>query len=317
MKRLKKVLVVAVLALARLNQNSLLALLISKSLSIAFCLEKAPFIRRLIGELQPLNPLRRAQNLPEISVLIVVAPKDFATLPLCVSSLKQYCGNPISRVDIVLPDSAMSYRPHLELDCTFHSESSILPGNLVKAIEANHPQGRFGWVLQQVVTLHFVRESLSPGVLVIDADTALTAPRIFLEQNGRQILSPSREYHLEYENHATRVWGRRKTWKGLSFVTHHQLMQPEVVRMMFPNQDSLATWVREGNPQVKSPVSEYHSYGRQLLDTFPRRVLLARWSNYSVRMGEVKEGQILEEFSRAESRGFLSISLHSYNRSSP
>ena len=56
----------------------------------------------------------------------------------------------------------------------------------------------YGWVLAQYLKIWTVATSESEGVLVLDADTLLLSPRIFLDRSGKQILTPSVEFHRTY-----------------------------------------------------------------------------------------------------------------------
>jgi hypothetical protein len=167
------------------------------------------------------------------------------------------------------------------------------------AVEELVPNDRQGWVKQQVLKLAFVARSASEGVLVLDADTILLQPKVWLD-GQRQLLAVADEYHRPYVEHTNRCLGTSCVDEGISWVTHHQLMQPRVVRAMlaviverhgdvahadqgeFLDVDgALEAWIRVGDYTESSAVSEYHMYGAFLRRAEKRNAVLAQWSNVS------------------------------------
>lgn len=269
--------------------------------------------RKLLDRLLPLDPLNSASDLPNLELLIVAHPRDFDQLGLTIAGAISASKNKINRVVLVVPDGFETALPRLPFDLSTVCESTLLSGSLSDAVRSSSPSERNGWMIQQVIKLNFVRQSAANGVLVVDADTALLKPRTFLDARGSQLLNISFDYRFEYERHALGVWGRRKRLNGISFVTHYQLMQPAVLREMFPDETSLSDWVTSADSTNKSPVSEYHSYGRFLCDRHWGKVSLAKWSNKSlsrekVSMAEQDTGELATEFPLS-----ASISFHSYN----
>lgn len=273
------------------------------------------YLRRLADFASPSSPLDLTPNPPAIEIHIAAAAKDFSLLPLVISQALANCPNPVEKIAVIVPDSQDSLLPELPGPVEIIRESTVLPKSTLETIESHHPDGRRGWILQQALTLWTTRNSDSPGVLVLDADTVLTKARVLLGENGRQLLSYSREYHQPYELHASKIWGPRKRDFGLSYVCHHQLMQPDVVREMFPSVGDFERWILAADLAERSPISDYHSYGRWLVDNFPSRVARARWGNQSVPLGredssKVKE-QILQHLSMLPDNVY-SASFHHY-----
>lgn len=274
----------------------------------------SPLARRIADTIQPSQAIPTGRNLPSIEIAIACSAKDLDLLPASVSFSLRNVLNPVDAVKVLVPDNELEEAQKTEASAVFLGERALLPESLLGAVERTHSPGRYGWMLQQVLKLYFAFQSSAEGVLVLDADTLLTRPRRFLAADKKQLLSFSQEYFSPYEEHATRVWGARRRYKGFSFVTHHQLMQPWVVREMFPTLSDLIGWVRRASRDHKSTLSEYHSYGRWLCDNYPDFVKLARWENKSISRNSFPslEPKSLEEHVRRRFPGYFSVSLHSY-----
>lgn len=274
----------------------------------------SPLARRLLDELQPDQPISLGKPLPEVDIVIPVSKKDFGLVPATVTFARRNTLNPIKSVTLVVPKAEINQARALNVTSTVVCEETLLPRPLIKAVRQNHPKGRYGWILQQVIGLFFVRSSESEGVLVLDSDTLLTKPRALLDRDRRQLLSLSHEYVQRYESHAAHIWGDRQRHFGLSYVTHHQLMQPWVLREMFPKVDDLMSWVSAAPVDHRSPIADYHCYGRWFCDNHPALVGLARWGNKSVPRNTFSslEPQFLEDSIRGRFPNYFSVSLHSY-----
>lgn len=299
--------------LVRLNQSRFLGRLWLSFSSVTYSLP-GPIVRRVTDEIQPSFPIRQSESLPSLQIVIACSSKDFEVLPATVQISSRHVLNPIDSVTVVVPDTKTEKVPELGTSVKVYGEEELVPQELIEAIRKNHPPGRYGWILQQIIGLYATWSSDSAGVLVLDSDTVLTRRRAFLQGGRRQLLSFSHEYYQPYEEHATRVWGARKRNYGLSYVTHHQLMQPWVLREMFPQVENMVSWVLAASTERKSPIADYHSYGRWLSDNYPEYVLHARWGNKSVprRSFGSLEPQALEKEIMERFPSYFSVSLHSY-----
>lgn len=279
-------------------------------------LRKFHLVRRWVDEAQIDNPLARERELPEIDLVLAVASKDFRTARLAVSECRTNSMNKIRRTLIVVADENKEKAGEVfgNQSVAIVSESDFLPHNLIDSIENNHPPGRKGWITQQVIGLLAARQSDAAGVLILDADTVFIRPIAFLGSEGKQLLQFSHEYVSQYEEHAEKVWGRRLRHKQLSYVTHYQLMQPSVVREMFPQPEDLGNWIANGDMNLQSPIADYHSYGRFLVDRYPNAFTIGRWGNKSVEWdtaSRMQSGDPLEAL-RIRYASTYSISFHSY-----
>lgn len=273
-------------------------------------------IRVALDEALPADPLGTSSRLQPIEIVIPCAEKDVDMLvPVVVASVAN-CRNPVSCVTVIIPDGSpepVFNEQVCNVPVQIRQDSKVLSGIDVAAAISAVPQHRRGWILQQLVKLAAVGQSESRGVLVVDADTLLLRPRTWLAPNGRQILCLSQELHQPYRDHFAAVWGSAHAQRA-SFVTHHQLMQPAIIREMFEDDLSgLVTWVEALDHREPSNASEYHSYGTYLINRHPDRVALARWGNVGAHRprqdesDEMRTAHLREKYPQA-----LSVSMHSY-----
>jgi hypothetical protein len=174
------------------------------------------------------------------------------------------------------------------------SETDFIPVSFQEKI-GRYPKNRQGWVRQQVIKFLGVSYADEKGTLVCDSDTFLLEKRLWLNEIGEQQLQVSHEFSLEYEEHFLETFGRlRDESKKISFVTHHQLMQKDVVHSMFGRDMlGLLDWLEKGNADSMSPISEYHSYGRFIITNYPARVRLSKWNNLSLHSGDREVERII------------------------
>lgn len=263
-------------------------------------------LRVRFEESKPSNPLDSSKDLPSIEVLIPCVARDAAIVSVALDSTAIGIVNPIERVVILAPVGDHQVLSPLMCDGVqlVSDEEQDLPRTF-GAVEELVPPNRRGWVKQQVLKLGFVARSASDGVLVLDADTILLQPRVWLDKH-RQILAVAHEYHLPYLAHTERCLGPYGIDEGISWVTHHQLMQPRIVRAMlgvilercghqvnvaetstFEVDKALEAWVRSGDFTKPSAISEYHTYGAYLRRSEGQNCVVARWSNTAFSPSEI------------------------------
>lgn len=236
----------------------------------------------------PDDPLQQDAALPQIDVLIPAHPKDLRVLPYAVASIARGVRNPIRRIVLVVPDEAAAeISAALPSGCEVRPESPLL-GELLPWTLSNVPSSWRGWVIQQSIKYIWVLRNDAP-VLVLDADTVLQSRRAWVNADGRQLLCLSAERHRAYVSQASRCWQLSRAAQAVSYVTHHQLMQPDVLRAMFPEgAASLQHWIEAADFSMHAALSEYHCYGAWLRSSAGNRVVLGRFGNRS-RAGEELE----------------------------
>jgi hypothetical protein len=161
-------------------------------------------IRRIISLAQPTDPL--ADNfLPSIDVAIPCHEKDFKNLPLVIQGVKNSVKNPIETIKLITPEYLAADLKAKFPQCTVLSDEQVLNPDLIELIDHSVPNEKRGWFLQQAIKISVVIQSTSVATLILDADTILLRPKVYLDSNHIQILSIADEYHLPYKNHQRRV----------------------------------------------------------------------------------------------------------------
>ncbi len=279
-------------------------------------------LRVLVAELLPINPIPfdSASTLDSIEVVIPCIAKDVDLLPICLQGVLENCRNPIEKITIISNQEIVIKDFDYNCQITVELETRVLPAFALRAISELVPEEKRGWVTKQVLAMHVAYNSKAPGVLVIDADTVLTANRSFLNR-GVQILLPVVEYN-EYDADTT-----ESTWPiaaslPVSFTAHHLLMQPKYVRSMFDSiggfESGIRKWLASTNQgESWKPLSDMHSYSTWLIRSSPKSTVLARWGNLRVSRDN------LQDLSRHDSRSiyeevkskypkYMSVSFHHY-----
>jgi len=265
----------------------------------------------------PLNILK--DNPPVIELLLVTKTKDIELLELVISNAISNSLNPISQIKIVVPEddvkkieqSNWSFRNKYPI--VIVNENYVIPENIRIKLKKEFGE-LYGWVLAQYLKIWTVATSESEGVLVLDADTLLLSPRIFLDRSGKQILTPSVEFHRPYYAflaNADPFFGEMND----SFISHHMLMQPAIAKSALSiwqnSLEILTNFVFEFyNRDEKNPFCLcFEVYAQFLVTHRKEKFVFAKWSNLSVQREKViKDESEIKKYANK----FNSISLHSW-----
>jgi len=244
-------------------------------------LQALPFrIREIISLSQPSDPIKDS-NLPKIDVAIPCHIKDSEKLSLVIEGVRRCVRNPIGRIILVTPDYFSAHLQEKFPECRVLSDENLLGEEIVQAISKLVPVERRGWITQQVVKFRLAISSDEIATLILDADTILLKPRIWINNESTQILCLATEYHSPYKEHQRKVFGGQSFL--LSFVTHHQLMKRESVRAVFgEGGEGLFKWIALGDFSEVSAVSEYDTYGTWMLYNKPNQIRFAKWNNFPI-----------------------------------
>jgi hypothetical protein len=162
-----------------------------------------------------------------------------------------------------------------------------------------------------------VLDSDLDGVFVVDADTILIDKRDWISEEGHQILTPSDEFNPSYYEFLSSV-GISSMNPEFTFVSHHMLMQPWILREAFAAAgwshptDLLRSIISHKYLNEESPFSiDYEFYAQYLISAHPELVTLQKWSNLGVSRQTLLESQI-QLITTKYSNQFSSISFHSY-----
>ena len=285
------------------------------------------FLRSLASVSQPIDPLVGSRSLPEISVVIPFVEKDLPTLEMAVIAASQTIRNPVSEIVIATPRAPEGEGPAFEKAESFallagvidrHPEVSLafdedIVGETFLSLLQENGLSLDGWSKQQILKFKAVLGAKSAATLVLDSDTVLLTEKTWFSKDEKQILQFSEEFHRPYRN-------LMKDWIGLvpslpvSFVTHHQLMQKEIVAEIFSGDEAFLSWCR----LAKTPgnkMSEYETYGHYVVENHPTRVEFASWSNlWSPGLQRFLEISRSGKEPRELVKGYNSISFHSHSQ---
>jgi len=266
--------------------------------------------REIADYLQLNNPLKSNQ-VQDISVGILCHPKDLKILEICIEGAISNIEDKLSQIIIVSPQEIDLQNFNFGIPIVNILDSDLLDEHLLEKIRIKFGSSQFTWVLQQILKIRLALQLDVNRVLILDSDTVLTSPRQFTN-GSTQVLSISYEYHSQYVNHYKKFKPSHQEL-GVSFVTHHQLWQKDVIASIWGG-DGLVQWLDAADPTHPNSISEYHTYGTYLVNECPSRVIWARWGNKPVsKQNFFFDGTLsLGEINMTKGRP-NSISIHDYS----
>ncbi len=184
-----------------------------------------------LKEIRQLSSLFEAQypfqpsNVP-LDILIPTVEKDLDMLKICVAFARRNLMHPIKDIYIVAAPTEKTIACAQELGAIFVDETTVLPIQ-IKDIYYFPAEckgcDRRGWLFQQFLKLSADEICVSEHVLVIDTDTLLVRPQIYIYEN-RTIFHCSDEFHIPYRTVYKKMVGEAA--KGpFSFVSHTTLFE--------------------------------------------------------------------------------------------
>lgn len=181
-------------------------------------------IRELSKEFEFQHPFEPSST--PVDILIPTVEKDLEMLKICVSYARCNLMHPIKNIYIVAAPTEKTIACAQELGAIFVDETTVLPIQIKDIFyfpaECNGCDRR-GWLFQQFLKLSADEICESEHVLVIDTDTLLVRPQIYL-YGERTIFHCSEEYHMPYRNVYQKLIG--ESAKGpFSFVSHTTLFE--------------------------------------------------------------------------------------------
>ena len=248
-----------------------------------------------------------------LDVVIPTTEKDIPVLIKCVAGLRTNLRHPIGTIFLVAPPSNKIKKIAEELKCKFINEQSILP------IEKNkikyRPRGidRAGWICQQFVKYSGDKIAKHENYLVIDSDTILTRPQIFMV-NNRPIFNHSDEYHLPYYNVYRKLVSEKASYP-LSFTSHHMIFNKKVLSELKTSIEDLHNkpWheaiLANIDKKELSAISDYETYGNYYSSHYPAIHLY--WFNRLIDVNRLDEYDELISTFGTSSKSF---SFHTHEK---
>jgi hypothetical protein len=196
-------------------------------------------------------------------------------------------------------------------------ENDLVSKEVVSLIRNRCPE-RFGWILQQVLVASHMLQSKSKYVLIVDSDTIIIKPQVWVDKFERQILMPTFELHRPYYDFFIHISKKYKTPK-ISFVSHHMLVQTSIFREIFQFFDNNILTALErafefANLEDNSPFDlKYEIYAQYLYYNYPQRISFVKWANLSCTRSELSnivQGKVNLDFYKSR---YNSLSFHHWN----
>jgi len=263
-------------------------------------------------------------ELPSISVLLIVAQKDFEKLKFCINQLVKHSLNPIWKIEIVVPQTDLTScmktleQINSKIPIKLFNEDELISTDL-REIMKRELRHKYGWAIQQLLTLNMVIRSNSHGVLAVNADTFILRDQVWLNEKFVQLLFQSTEYHKPYYQIIKKIFPKLNLIP-YSHVTHHMLFQPELLRDFFGKNgyidlENLMIRVLESfDKSQESPFCiEFEPYAQALHNFYSNRFELRRFSNssFSIKGERLGITEMIEELDNKDL--YNSINYHSWN----
>lgn len=226
-------------------------------------------------------------------LVYVATKKDFDTLKMSLKwATKSLSNYNVTKVRVIVPDHQTDeckevlnnlQLKHLEVI----PETSLINNQLIETLNSTFAE-RGTWVLQQLLKVQAVSSSKASAVLIVDADTIILRKRAWFDHDGRQLLTPSIEYHKPYYFFLNKIFGTPVNPR-YTFISHHMVMQPNLLRTFLQKANFLDInnfvkyIIDNADRHEKSAVClEYELYGQNLIKDCPNFYWLGRWSNISL-----------------------------------
>jgi hypothetical protein len=262
-------------------------------------------------------------SIPVIELIINSERKDFKNLSDAIMYAVTNSINPIGKTTVAVPtDQVKECREFLSgivetYSIEVLSEDLFLTDEIREKLR-NAFGKRYGWALQQFLTIDRVLKSEFIGVLQVNSDTILLRPTQWLDNEGRQPIFVSTEYHLPYYVFLNKLNGDFPIHTD-SHITHHMLFQPDMFKEILKKSrietlDDLVDFtVRNAEIDEASPICvEFELYALGALKYFPEKITLAKFGNINyprqANSNSIEFRLELEELAKK----YNSISAHSY-----
>lgn len=262
--------------------------------------------------------------LPEIEIFIAAIEKDFWLLPQSISLAVQNSNNPVARITVVTQNQTVEKCKEvigglkLGIPVEVHSEDAQLDSRFRERLHIGFGN-RYGWALQQFLTVNFVLNSPYKGVLAINADTLIIRQQTWLTHDA-QVLMVSSEHHSHYYELLT-LLGLPCLQPKYTFVTHHMVFSPtkfssilHELHIQDINDLLEKIIVILSVTKSESICIEFELYAQGLRKFFPEYLILKRFGNLgiSARTFSLNSNQ-KKALNPNTFEGYNSLSIHSWS----
>lgn len=257
-----------------------------------------------------------------LDVVYVCDDEDLPVLPTSAESVVRNLRHPIGDILFVAP-SHSEIRAHAKrMGGRYVCENDILPigkkdikyivpGFLNSRKEMTYD--RSGWLLQQLLKFSGDSVSEKSHYLVMDADTVLTKPQMFIKDD-QDLLLHAWYYHHPYIEAYLRLLQLQPATL-ITSVVHHMLFNKVRLQDLKHHMEAVARmpWYEAiktaADLSNTSGFSEYETYGQWCARIYPTRTLREYCFNTSVPRSQLDKPAVLEAQFGSEWR---SVSFHWY-----
>jgi hypothetical protein len=252
----------------------------------------------------------------------VATKKDFSILQHSVIFAKNSVHDfDVQAIGIIVPDEVIDEARNLfkaSEEFFIIPESTILNRNVFKKL---YPRfgGRSNWIYQQLLKVSLIRNAKTKYCLIVDADTLLISPRLWIDRSNRLGLTPTDEFNSDYSDFISKLDPESKPPNN-SFVPHHMCFDVDLFCRMLKEyeidscDELIHKIMTESNQESTSPVSiDYELFGQWVASHHPEKVVLMKWANLAI--PRQKSSKILASKIRLSLLRIFynSISFHDYS----
>ncbi len=208
-----------------------------------------------------------------LDIVFVAADQDLAVLPLAVEGVRRNLRHPIKDIAIVAPAESRMKKLAREIGCRYVCESDVIPLRKRDIKYTVEGVDRSGWLLQQFLKLGADAIVDTDRYLVVDADTILIKPQIFLV-GGSDVLLHTEEYHHPYFS-AYEFLVNSGVKTRVSSVAHQMLFNRSRLASLKSRMEQVgnAPWcmsiINAADLTDLSCFSEYETYGQWCIANYP------------------------------------------------
>ncbi len=210
-----------------------------------------------------------------LDIVFVAADQDLDVLPLAVEGVRRNLRHPIKDITIVAPAESRIKTLAQEIGCRFVCEDDVIPLRKRDIKYTVSGVDRSGWLLQQFLKLSADAFVGTDRYLVVDADTVLIKPQIFIAGGSDLLLhSNGLEYHHPYFS-AYELLVNLQVKTRVSAVAHQMLFNRSRLASLKSRIEQVgnAPWymsiINAADLTEASCFSEYETYGQWCIANYP------------------------------------------------
>lgn len=258
------------------------------------------------------NEKKYIPNNIKIDIIIPVIEKDLNILPFTIKGIRKNVIHPIENIKIIAPKSDKIRRFCKRHQCIYINEDRVLPIKKVNISYIENKIDRSGWIWQQFIKLS---EHLSSCeyYLVVDADTVLIRPQVFIRETKTLILIGD-DYYPPYYKMYESLFGYKRNSNN-SFVCHQMLFSKKRVFELkkeiefHTNQSWYEAIINRLHSLNNISLSEYEIYGNWMLKNHGDKIVNEYWFNKTMSQKEIKN---YSKFQEKYKISYKSISFQHY-----